>query len=117
MACPGKYCTQETNLKLSRTNLLTLIIYPLMTQYLQESTGDVEVQSCFTSTETGGNGAKPATPPVMDVPPFYTPNSSTIIPCKHWLLAFLYGTIQTKGKRYKYFPKIVITSVQYSQAF
>lgn len=58
-ACPGKYCTRERNLKLSRTNLLTLVIYPLMTQYLQESTGDVKVQSCFTSTETGRNGVKP----------------------------------------------------------
>lgn len=34
MACPGKFCTQKRNLKqqkLSRTNILTMIIYLLMT--------------------------------------------------------------------------------------
>lgn len=34
IACPGKFCTQMRNLKrqkLSRTNLLTMIIYLLMT--------------------------------------------------------------------------------------
>lgn len=119
VACPGKYCSQETNLKLSRTKLFTLVIYPLITQYHQESNWDRKVQSgflcffqCFTSTETGRNEAKPVTPAAMGVPPFHTPNSSTIIPCRHWLLALLFGTIQTKEKRHKCFPKVFITSVQ-----
>lgn len=69
MACPGKNCIQQRHLKrqeLSRTNLLTVIIYALMTQYLQEST--VKAKCCYMSTGTGRQGAKPVPSSVMFIP-------------------------------------------------
>lgn len=117
IACPGKFCTQKRNLKrqkLSMTNLLTTIIYLLVTQYLQESTINTKVQCCFTSTETGRQGAKQVPSPVMVVPLLYTPNSSTIISCKHWLLALLFGTTQSGRKRHKCCLNVFISSIQFS---
>lgn len=72
------------------------------------------MQCCFTSTERGRQGAKPVPSPVMVVPLLYTPNSTTVISCKRCLLASLFGTTQSRGKRHKCCLNVFISSIQFS---